>query len=66
MVTECHKSNAVYPFKCQLHKMVKHAQTIRWLSPTNCLSVFDDFVGLTLKGTYCDHVEVFDTLFLMK
>ena len=29
--------------------MVKHAQTIRWQKPTNWLSVFDHFVGLTLK-----------------
>ena len=29
--------------------MVKHTQTIRPLLPTNCLSVFDHFVGLTLK-----------------
>ena len=31
-------------------KMVKHAQTIRQLLATNCLSVFDHFVGLALKG----------------
>ena len=30
--------------------MVKHTQTIRRLLPTNCLSVFDHFVGLLLKG----------------
>ena len=30
-------------------KMVKHTQTICWLLPTNCLSVFEHFVGLTLK-----------------
>ena len=30
--------------------MVKHTQTIRWLFPTNILSVFDHFVGLGLKG----------------
>ena len=30
--------------------MVKHTQTIRWLLPTNCLSVFDHFVELALKG----------------
>ena len=30
--------------------MVKHTQTIRRLLPTNCLSVFDHFVGLALKG----------------
>ena len=37
-------------FKRQPHKMVKHTQTIRWLLPTNCLSVFDYFVELVLKG----------------
>ena len=36
-------------FKRQPHKMVKHTQTICRLLPTNCLSVFDHFVGLTLK-----------------
>ena len=30
--------------------MVKRTQTIRRLLPTNCLSVFDHFVKLTLKG----------------
>ena len=30
--------------------MVKHIQTIHRLLPTNCLSVFDHFVGLALKG----------------
>ena len=30
--------------------MVKHTQTIRRLFQTNCLSVFDHFVGLTVKG----------------
>ena len=30
--------------------MVKHTQTIRRLMPTNCLIVFDHFVGLALKG----------------
>ena len=29
--------------------MVKHNQTIRPHQPTNCLSVFDHFVGLVLK-----------------
>ena len=28
----------------------QHTQTIRRLLPTNCLSVFDCFVGLVLKG----------------
>ena len=30
--------------------MVKHTQAIRRLSPTNCLSVFDHFMGLVLKA----------------
>ena len=30
--------------------MVKHTQTIRREKPTNCLSMFDNFVGLALKG----------------
>ena len=30
--------------------MAKHTQTIRQLLSTNCLSVFDHFVGLALKG----------------
>ena len=30
--------------------MVKYTQTTRRLFPTNCLSVFDHFVGLALKG----------------
>ena len=30
--------------------MVKHTQTIRPQQPTNCLSVFDSFVGLAFKG----------------
>ena len=37
------------PFKRQPHIMVKHTQTIRRQLPTNCLSVFDHFVGLALK-----------------
>ena len=37
-------------FKCQPHKMIKHTQTIRRLLPTNCLSLFDHFVGWRLKG----------------
>ena len=36
--------------KRQPHKMVKHTQPVRWLLPTNCLSVFDHFMGLALKG----------------
>ena len=30
--------------------MVRHNQAIRWLLLTNCLRVFDHFVGLALKG----------------
>ena len=30
--------------------MVKHIQTIRQQQPTNCLNVFDNFVGLACKG----------------
>ena len=30
--------------------MVKHTQTIRRQKPTNCLIVFDNFVGLAYKG----------------
>ena len=30
--------------------MVKHTQTIHRQQPTNCLSVFDHFVGVALKG----------------
>ena len=30
--------------------MVKHTQTTCQQQPINCLSVFDHFVGLTLKG----------------
>ena len=30
--------------------MVKHTQTIRRLLLTNCLSVFDHFMGLAPKG----------------
>ena len=41
------------PIKRQSHKMVKHTQTIRRKKPTNCLSVFDHFVGLVLKGLRC-------------
>ena len=32
------------------HKMVKHTKTFRRQKPTNCLTVFDLFVGLPFKG----------------
>ena len=41
------------PFKRQPHKMAKHTQTICRLLPTNCLSVFNHFVRLALKGLTC-------------
>ena len=40
-----------YPFKRQSNKIVKHKQFVGNF-PTNCLSAFDDFVILTLKGLY--------------
>ena len=36
----------IWPLKRQLHKVVEHTQTIRGQQPTDCLSVFDQFVGL--------------------
>ena len=30
--------------------MVKHSQTVRRQQPSDCLSVFDQFVGLPLNG----------------
>ena len=42
------------PFKRQSQKIVKHNQTIRRQQLTNCLSVFDHFVGLVLKGLRSD------------
>ena len=37
-------------FQRQTHKIVRHTQTIRRLLSTNCMSVFEYFVELTLKG----------------
>ena len=57
------------PSKRQPHKMVKHTQTIRRLLPTNflmptiCLSVFDHFMLLALKGLR-DFCVPISTLFL--
>ena len=40
----------------QLNKMVKHTQAIRRLKPTNCLSVFDNFVKpLTISAITLHH-----------
>ena len=39
----------------QPHKMVKQTQNIRRQKPTNCLSVFDHYVGLMLKGLIAEN-----------
>ena len=39
-----------YPDLHYAHKMVKYTQKIRWLLPTNCLSVSDHIPGLLLTG----------------
>ena len=44
------KCNNFLPFKRQPQEMVKHIQRICGLLQTNCLIVFDHFVGLTLEG----------------
>ena len=43
--------------------MVKHTQTICRQQPTNCLSVFDQFVGLALKGLRYSSFVVSDFYF---
>ena len=48
---------ALKPFKHQSQKIVKHNQTIRRQQLTNCLSVFDHFVGLVLKGLRSDLIR---------
>ena len=38
--------------------MIKHTETILRQQPSNCLSVFDHFVGLALEGlTYINYVK---------
>ena len=49
-VNVCWEKVRLTPFKRQPHKMVKHTQAIRRQQQTNCLSVFDHFLGLALKG----------------
>ena len=39
--------------------MVKHIQIIRQKKPTNCLSVFDYFMGLALKGLIIKLLSLF-------
>ena len=46
--------------------MVKHTQTIRRFFPTDCLSVFDYFVGLVFKGLRTSHLDLVYLRFLMK
>ena len=42
--------------------MAKHIQTIRRLLPTNCLSVFDHFVGFAPKGLIkCNQMKTLST-----
>ena len=36
-------------YSSQPNKVIKHSQRIRQQKPTNCLRVFDHFVGLVLK-----------------
>ena len=38
------------PFKRQLHIVVKHTQTFCWLLLKICLSLYDLFCALVLKG----------------
>ena len=52
------KISHLQPFKHQLHKMVKHTQTICWLLPTNCLSVYDHFVGWPFCEVDPDRVKM--------
>ena len=40
----------VNPLSANPQKIVKNIQIIHRLLPTNCLGVFDHFVGLALKG----------------
>ena len=53
-----------YPFKRQPHKIFKYTQTVRWLGPTNCLSMFDHFVGLAFIGLKSGGMHNVHTIFL--
>ena len=51
----------------QPDKVVRHTQTVRRQIPTNCLSVFDHFVGLMFKGlisAFCFPVTFYQGLLL--
>ena len=52
------KNLMYYPFKRQPPKMVKHTQTVREKQLTNCLSVFDHFVGLALKRVKATYIII--------
>ena len=45
--------------------MVKHTQTIRQQKPTNCLSVFDHFWGLPVKGMEVGYLKSYQ-IFMME
>ena len=40
--------------------MVKHNKTIRRQKSTNCLSVFDDFLGLSIKVLRRERIKDID------
>ena len=54
--------------------MLKHTQTIRWKMPTNCSSVFHNFVRLALQGLkgdssavfFCEFCEVFENNYFLE
>ena len=45
--------------------MVKHTQTIRRQKPTNCLSVFDDFVWFALNGLIFVHLIILNLKYFL-
>ena len=49
--------NILSSFEPQPHKMVTHTQTIHRQQPKNCLSEFNHFVGLALKGLKFVHIN---------
>ena len=65
-IVESQVFTPINPLSANFTKLVKHTQTIRRLWPTNCLSVFDHFAGLVLKGltllTLAEIIVLFYTL----
>ena len=49
--------NILSSFEPQPHKMATHTQTIHRQQPKNCLSEFNHFVGLALKGLKIVHIN---------